>query len=324
MDEQMALSGHWYLGGVPVGFRGMYRGFTPSDSLFVQVAQSVGFPLERRRGASPHQTLQIWGPYAAARSRAEGMVRSGLLRLSLPGGRDRRLASSRRTGLEGISACVFETAENVRVPQGPWSLSLSFDEDAYGGSNWYLPYWVFATDAFGAANERFGAPIRLATLASDRPGTPPGKSFCAAVFRNPDPVRLRLIEALQKVGKVDLFGPAPQMRLRHKSELAGRYRFIVALENDLYPGYVTEKLPEAWSCSAIPIWSGILGLNHPFNESAFLNLAKLGEIDALVDEVAALERDRSSLEHMATNRLLRWVPDFSPVQARVSALLSGL
>ena len=48
------------------------------------------------------------------------------------------------------------------------------------------------------------------------------------------------------------------------------YKFVFAMENALYPGYVTEKLPMAFMTGAIPIYWGSQDAKRLFNHHAFL------------------------------------------------------
>lgn len=109
---------------------------------------------------------------------------------------------------------------------------------------------------------------------------------------------MRVIEALQKIGRVDVFGGGSERgAVTDKYAVASNYRFMVAMENDLYPGYVTEKLVDSWTAGCIPIWWG-LDEAKLFNPKAILNLASLGSIDKLVRKVEELEANASTYDEM--------------------------
>lgn len=82
-----------------------------------------------------------------------------------------------------------------------------------------------------------------------------------------------------------------------KFAVASDYRFMVAMENDLYPGYVTEKLVDSWTAGCIPIWWG-LDEAKLFNPKAILNLTSLGSIEKLVRKVEDLEANSSTYDEM--------------------------
>lgn len=109
---------------------------------------------------------------------------------------------------------------------------------------------------------------------------------------------MRVIEALQKIGPVDVFGSGSEGGpVTDKYAVASDYRFMVAMENDLYPGYVTEKLVDSWTAGCIPIWWG-LDEAKLFNPKAILNLTSLGSIEKLVRKVEDLEANSSTYDEM--------------------------
>ncbi len=115
------------------------------------------------------------------------------------------------------------------------------------------------------------------------------KKFACLLASNPHPIREQIVNALGKLAEVDLYGRAFGRPVQSKSELIGQYRFCVAPENDLYPGYVTEKPFEAWLAQAVPIWWGTDSARF-LNKQALLNSSDRN-LDALVDKVAAIEAD---------------------------------
>ena len=45
----------------------------------------------------------------------------------------------------------------------------------------------------------------------------------------------------------------------------------MCFENDLFPGYITEKLLDAYLCGAVPLYWGDLGNEPHINRRAFIN-----------------------------------------------------
>ena len=218
---------------------------------------------------------------------------------------------------------VWETAENIRVPLHDWDLSLSFDLDNYGGSNIYCPYWLFSTDVFGDhQGGTFGRAIPLGELLSARTIERVPPKFCAAFLRNPEPRRLRALNALRRHGQVDVYGRHTGKYIHSKSHLSGQYKFILAFENTLYPGYITEKLIESWAMEAIPLWSGPRLGSELFNHNAFLNLEPHHTIEEFCGKVGALAQDWEWWMKAAATPLLRREPEVNQIRAAVSRVLS--
>ncbi len=128
------------------------------------------------------------------------------------------------------------------------------------------------------------------------------QKFACLLASNPHPIREQLVSALGKIANVDTYGRAFGRPIQAKTELVGQYRFYVAPENDLYPGYVTEKPFEAWLAQAVPVWWGTDSANF-LNEHALINLSKVN-LTALVDKVAAVEADTNEWLSMVNAPIL--------------------
>ena len=51
-----------------------------------------------------------------------------------------------------------------------------------------------------------------------------------------------------------------------------KYQFILCSEIDIYPGYVTEVLLQAYLAGAVPLYIGDLGSDSDINRKAFINV----------------------------------------------------
>lgn len=219
---------------------------------------------------------------------------------------------------------IWFTLENVRPPVGNWAATFSFDTDTFGGLNTYLPLWWHLLDFFqdDGIDHYLGKRLKLHELVTprravmvDRPG------FVCAFINNPEPTRLRAIDALRKVGRVDVFGALTGRVVPSKLATASQYKFVLCFENDVYPGYVTEKPIEAWATGAVPIWWGddVAGYLNP---DSLINLNTIGSLDGVCDKVEALRCSADDWEQMASLPILRRQPDISPALAAVARALA--
>ena len=221
-------------------------------------------------------------------------------------------------------AGIWYTGENVRPPASGWDAYLSYENEEWP-TNAYLPLWYLHSDLFGGGDPGFlGRPLVINELVSPRPETSSQeRRFCCAIFRNPEPVRLKAIELLRKIGPVDIFGQASGRPVANKFDVMTQYRFALCFENDLYPGYITEKVFDPWISGAIPLYWGIdsTGL---LNGEAMLNLADHSGLETFVDAVAALNGDPDQLSFLASQPILRRKPDAEPTLDLIREALAGL
>ena len=235
-----------------------------------------------------------------------------------------RSRASRNGTLKGSIPTIWFTLENIRPPVGHWASTFSFDVDTFGGSNTYLPLWWHLLDFFRpeGIDHYLGKRLRVADLLQPRKAdssTRPG--FACAFINNPEPMRVRAITELQKVGPVDVFGAMTGRVVPSKIAIASRYKFVLCFENDVYPGYVTEKPVEAWATGAIPLWWGDDAAGY-LNPEALINLNNVGTLEGMCDQVQALSTRPDDWERMASLPILRRRPDISPALAAVTRALA--
>ena len=69
------------------------------------------------------------------------------------------------------------------------------------------------------------------------------------------------------------------------------YKFNIAFENESYPGYTTEKLPESFIGNTVPIYWGNPLIDKEFNAGAFINAHEFRNLDQVVEFVVELDRN---------------------------------
>lgn len=214
---------------------------------------------------------------------------------------------------------IFYTGENERPPEGRWDAYLSFDVHSFDGRNAYLPlWWITSSDLLvPTISPYLGKPITIAEMLMKRtPSIERRDKFCVAFIGKAYPFRMHAISALSKVGKVDVFGgiarETKQTRAKEKFDVAQSYKFVFAFENDLYPGYVTEKVPEAWATGAVPLYWGLDPANI-LNQDSFINLANFPTLEDFVEKVRQVNNERELWENIASQPLLKYHPSLDQV-----------
>ena len=122
------------------------------------------------------------------------------------------------------------------------------------------------------------------------------RDFCSFVVSSSggDPIRHKFFTELSKYKKVasggrylnNIGGPVDD-----KLAFIRKFKFNIAFENSSSPGYVTEKIMEAFSAQTVPIYYGDPLVNHDFNPDSFIHLRDESDIERVVDEIIHLDRD---------------------------------
>ncbi len=205
---------------------------------------------------------------------------------------------------------IFYTGENERPPEGRWDAYLSFDMHSFDGRNAYLPlWWITSSDLLvPTVSPYLGRPITIEQMLNTRKPSLEGRvKFCAAFIGKAYPFRMHAISAISKIGKVDVFGgiarDTRQTRAEEKYDISQNYKFVFAFENDLYPGYVTEKVPEAWATGAVPLYWGSDPAGY-LNQKSFINLANFQTLEDFVEKVSEVHQSEELWSQYASEPLL--------------------
>jgi hypothetical protein len=214
---------------------------------------------------------------------------------------------------------IFFTGENERPPYGDWDCYLSFDLNSYGGKNAYLPlWWLSSSDLIRpTVSPYLGRSITLDEMLTPRESDyKKRKKFCVAFIGKAYPFRMQAIAALSAIGKVDVFGGiarnSGKKAALEKYATSQQYKFVFAFENDLFPGYVTEKAPEAWATGAIPLYWGSDPSGY-LNQNAMINLANYQNLESFTKRVSEVFNDPQEWHTIANQPILKKRPNLDEV-----------
>ena len=214
---------------------------------------------------------------------------------------------------------IFFTGENERPPFGNWDAYLSFDQHSYGGKNAYLPlWWLTSSDLImPVVSPYLGKAITIEQMLSKRTTNYEERDkFCVAFIGKAYPFRMQAIAALSKIGKVDVFGGISRNQNRStakkKYDTAQNYKFVFAFENDLFPGYVTEKAPEAWATGAVPLYWGLDTCGY-INQKSLLNLVNYNNLEEYVERVGEVSKSAKLWSEIAEQPFLVKKPNLEEV-----------
>jgi hypothetical protein len=183
---------------------------------------------------------------------------------------------------------LFQTGENLRCDFMPHDFSITFDLGVSAPNHFRMPYWMEMVDwskdgVTGNLNPRYGCLLSL-----DRLLQPLGNEFLsrplqAAIFashlREP---RQTLLGAVKKQIEVIEYGRSFNPNIKNHLESGivkfkelQKVAFNLCPENGMYPGYYTEKIPEAFMAGCLPITWVDENVQIDFNPKAFINLAPM-------------------------------------------------
>jgi len=134
------------------------------------------------------------------------------------------------------------------------------------------------------------------------------KKICLITSHLNEP-RKSMYEALSKKFTVDGYGPHYNKKIFNhnssnftKNDIFEKYAFNLCPENTLYPGYYTEKIPEAFLGKCLPISWADNNIKYDFNENAFINLLNYSNDN--YEEICSLLKDDNFLKRYSNQPLI--------------------
>ena len=199
---------------------------------------------------------------------------------------------------------VYFTGENDVPDFNECDYAMSFHPISFGPRHLRFPLYLFY-EYRQALN-----PPEIADSEALRRG------FCSMVLRNHndcDPMRIKIIDAVEAYRPLAYGG-----RFRNntggcvddKIDFLRHYKFNLALENSMVPGYVTEKIVEPLAAPTVPIYWGSDMAKTDFNPDAFINAADYDSLDSLVRRIEFLDNNDDDYLAMLRAPRLKSDPDF--------------
>jgi hypothetical protein len=299
---------------ISVRFQWFWQDFVPNQNFLVDFLESEGYKVEiitDRKAKVNIEFVSVFPPFK--RKVNEKIQRWRKTEVIGFGDVAEKYILEKYPDTSNFDKRIWLTGENLRPPlMQNYDSFLSYDQDSFGGRNAYLPIWYFDIDFFGRkVQNRTGTNINLDQLTSSRQINELGKNFAVSFIGNPHPIRMQAIRAFQEIKDVELYGSAVNRPVVTKIEVAKNSIFSFCFENDLYPGYVTEKIIEAFACGNIPLYWGLFGGDSVFNKLSYLNLADFETLHHYRDYVLTLKK--SELLAIANEPLLFRKPDLSQI-----------
>ena len=177
---------------------------------------------------------------------------------------------------------IFYTGENVRPNYSlcDWSFGFDYSDDP---RHFRLPYYAIWDTS--PLLQTYDTEALIARK----------KRFCAFVYSNAKAkMRIQFLDKLSRYKTVDCGGRVRNnigSLVSDKVAFLRDYKFNIAFENESYPGYTTEKLPESFIGNTVPIYWGNPLIDKEFNTSAFINAHEFRNLDQVVEFVVEMDRN---------------------------------
>ena len=228
---------------------------------------------------------------------------------------------------------IFFTGENIRTDWNLADYGIDFDYMEFGDRHLHLPLFVLGD-------------IKQNRVLNKR------DKFCAYIVtnggnRNNALLREQFFDRLSEYKKVDS-GGRHRNNIGHfvadKHKWLQDYKFNLCFENSSYPGYLTEKLFDAYNAGCVPIYWGDTSLRvglaentaggggfnpndfesidmripniatnlieYKINPKAFINAHNFPNLNALLEEVKRIDNDDKAYEAMTNEPL--FLDNFNP------------
>ena len=215
---------------------------------------------------------------------------------------------------------VFLTGENFEPDMSSCEFAITFSSLIHHENHLRLPLWVYENRAWGFPPE--GLVKRSDTdwekVAAEK------AHFCNFVYLHPVPFRDAIFRALNTYKPVDSAGnhlntmngwtvPMAPSRVAAKIDFFRRYKFTLAIENSIWPGYMTEKLVDPMFAHSIPIYLGDPLAQLSFDTSSYIDVARFPDFKHMLEFVREVDNDRAlylkllSAPHYRNNA----IPDYA-------------
>lgn len=263
--------------------------------------------------------LEITGPYMPSSNEIntplfKKIVRAGFVTFT----RGKHL--SRKSLAVGIQPSKFAkkniwfTGENSRPPQGTWDGYLSFDTNLDSNRSVYFPAWYWtSTNLFNSTKKTYwGNDVpTIDQLLQGREFKRKKRKFCVSFIGKAYPMRLHALEVLAGIKAVDVYGSSVRNIVNTPYTVASKYNYVLCFENDIYPGYITEKPFEAYLSSAIPLYNGFDQLMY-LNPKAIINLFDFQNLNEWSEFISQVENDIALYKKIYEQPLLIKRPSLEP------------
>lgn len=195
---------------------------------------------------------------------------------------------------------VFMTGENFEPDMDACEFAVTFSVLSDHPNHLRLPLWVWEGRSCGYGPERL---VKEPNSDWDKIANRK-TSFCNFIYQNAIPYRVAIFRMLNEYKRVDAAGsvqnnmngwtvPRTSNRLAAKVAFFRSYKFTLAIENMIWPGYMTEKLVDPMFAASIPIYIGDSQAKQSFDPASYIDFTCFSTIKEMLEFVQQVDNDRN-------------------------------
>lgn len=194
---------------------------------------------------------------------------------------------------------VFLTGENIEPHMDHCEFAMTFSVRTEHINHLRIPLWVYENRGWG-----YGPTRLVKNSNTDWEKIADGKTaFCNFVYSREVKNRNSIYRLLSRYKRVDAAGRCrnnmngwmPSMlpnRLQGKLDFLRSYKFTLAIENTIWPGYMTEKLVDPMFVNSIPIYVGDPEAKKSFDPGSYIDSTCFPSIKAMLGFIREVDNDR--------------------------------
>jgi hypothetical protein len=195
---------------------------------------------------------------------------------------------------------VFITGENFEPDMAQCEFAMTFSSLVDHPNHLRLPLWVYEGRGWGYHPNKLvkGADVDWEKVADSK------TEFCNFVYLHEVPYREAIFRLFSAYNCVDAAGrcqnnmngwtvPYAPNRVAGKVEFFRRYKFTLAIENTIWPGYMTEKLVDPMFADSVPIYIGDPQASRSFDAASYVDFTRFASMKEMLEFVREADNDRN-------------------------------
>jgi hypothetical protein len=190
---------------------------------------------------------------------------------------------------------VFMTGENVEPVMEDCDFAVTFSRLIDHPNHLRRPLWVGALSSAGSSPQAL-----VKDPSTDWEKVARAKTrFCNYVYSKDVDFRVGILRELERYKSVDAVGLSQNNQggrlvppgQEAKVDFLRSYKFTLALENTIWPGYTTEKLVEPMVAASIPIYVGDPQVHLEFNPESYIDFSRFASLKEMLEFVREVDNN---------------------------------